>query len=96
MLPFRAGTSEAGNAERYSLGNAPALAQLTGAPVRTALYVNLASAYAQQGQLGQAAQCARQALLAQPRCVPAALISAYVDLAAGNAAGALATLRQQR
>lgn len=85
-----------GSRDVWRLGNAADLESLTGIQARTALYINLASIYASQGELLQAYQCARQAVTIDHFNARALLILVYVELVRGNKDAALVLLRQQR
>lgn len=68
----------------------------SGPGAKAALYVNLASAYASQGNLHQAEQYARKALASNPNSIHAIMILVYVQLAKGNKAAALSLLKRER
>ncbi|KXZ56089.1 hypothetical protein GPECTOR_2g971 [Gonium pectorale] len=80
--------------EVYPLGNAAALAALTGPAAVAATYTNLAALFAAQGETAQAVALVRRALALQPGHRPAGLLLVHCELLAGNTAAALALLRQ--
>lgn len=61
---------------------------------REALYVNLASMYAMQGDLEQASRYATQALAMAPKSQEAAVMAVYLDLKLGKTQEALAKLKR--
>mmetsp|Transcript_30153 Transcript_30153/g.66863 ORF Transcript_30153/g.66863 Transcript_30153/m.66863 type:complete len:891 (-) Transcript_30153:434-3106(-) len=91
-------SSESGNGtqETCSLGNAAALARLSGPAALSTLYTNLASVFAREGQLDQAYDLARQARQLDPGCGPATSLLIYLDMRAGRCGSALDMLRQQQ
>ncbi len=62
----------------------------------SAMYLNLASVFAEGGQLAQAGGLARQALGLDPGSQQALLLLTWVELLAGNAGSALSLLREGR
>ncbi|GIL79541.1 hypothetical protein Vretimale_12222 [Volvox reticuliferus] len=80
--------------EQYQLGNAAALAALSGPAALAATATNLGAVFASQGELEQATALVRQALTLQPTSRSAALLLVYCELASGNTPVALALLKQ--
>ncbi|GIL52271.1 hypothetical protein Vafri_8185 [Volvox africanus] len=89
-----AGSGAREDGEQYQLGNAAALAALSGPAALAATATNLGAVFASQGELEQAAALVRQAVALQPASRSAALLLVYCELATGNTPVALALLKQ--
>ncbi|GLI68210.1 hypothetical protein VaNZ11_012554 [Volvox africanus] len=89
-----AGSGAREDGEQYQLGNAAALAALSGPAALAATATNLGAVFASQGELEQATALVRQSLALQPTSRSAALLLVYCELAAGNTPVALALLKQ--
>ena len=79
-----------------ALGDAVSIARLTGSNARASLYVNLAAAYAMQGDLQEAQRLAQLAFTMTPTNPVAMLGVVYVELSLGRTEKALTLLKQYR
>uniref|UniRef100_A0A7S4BQF3 CCR4-NOT transcription complex subunit 10 n=1 Tax=Chrysotila carterae TaxID=13221 RepID=A0A7S4BQF3_CHRCT len=74
----------------------PGLEAAGASNARAVLYSNLASVQVLQGQLAQAEQCVRMALMLQPKQHTALLCLVYIELRNGRTDAALDILKRQR